>query len=140
MVAENIASPGYCDSNISNTGDYRMSDEMAIAGNYVYVMLGGRHGADQILRVTMPAKLPNCNGTDSDEALEAHYAMQGKVMSSVKALSSGSYITSLAATEVDSEERVFYVERSNGSGGTKMLLWTSKTQKAEVIGEFKTEP
>jgi hypothetical protein len=139
LVATSIAPLAYCDSNTSNTGEYRVSDVVAVAGKSVYVVLSGRHGADQLLRVTMPAKPPACNGTESDEALVAHYAMQAKVLSSVKVLNWGSYIKSLAVIVVKGEERVFYIDQQPSAGKGQMMLWTSRTEEAEVIGEFKEE-
>jgi len=138
LVATSIAPLAYCDSNTSNTGQYRVSDAVAVAGKNVYVTLSGRHGADLLLRVTMPAKPPTCDGTDSGEALVAHYAMQGKVLSSVKVLANHTNIELLAAVVINGEERVFYIIHPD-HGTSQMMLWTSRTDKAEVIEEFKDE-
>ena len=133
-----IAPLAYCDSNFSNTGAYIVGDTTAVAGKFIYVALSGRHGTDVLLRVTMPAESPPCDGTDSVEALAAHYAMQAKVLSSVKVLDQISNIQSLAAVVVKGEERVLCIS-DNHNGTSQMILWTSKAGKAEVIGEYKTE-
>jgi len=138
LVAAGIAPLAYCDSNTSNTGQYRVSDAVAVAGKSVYVALSGRHGADLLLRVTMPAKPPTCDGTESGDALVAHYAMQAEVLSAVKVLADDTNIESLAAALINGEERVFYISQPH-HGTSQMMLWTSRADKAEVIGEFKDE-
>jgi len=135
-----IARLEYRDSSISNTGMFYASNTLAAAGERVYVALGGRHGDDRLLRVTMPAKPPPNDGTDSHEALVAHYAMESKVLSSAKVLDGGQHIGSLAATLVKGEERVFYLVRPDFAGARiKMMLWSSRTGKPEVIGEFEAK-
>lgn len=133
-----IAPLAYCDSSISNTGRYSVSNTIAVAGNYVYTALSGRHGDDILLRMTMPAKAPDNNGTDSGEALEAHYKMQAKVLSSVKVLERDTHILVLAAIVVKGEERVFYLVRPHYDR-VRMMLWTSSTEEGEIIGEYKEE-
>jgi len=139
LTGTSIAPLAYCDSNFTNTGEYRVGTALAVAGKNVYLTLKGRHGADLLLRVTMPAKPPSCDGTESAEALMKHYAMQSKVLSSVKVLTPGDYIEALAATVVNGEERIFYIVTQPGQKTGQMMLWTSKTPAAEVIGEFKDE-
>ena len=133
-----IAPLAYCDSSISNTGKYSVRNTIAVAGNHVYAALSGRHGDDVLLRMTTPAKAPPNNGTDSGDALEAHYRMQAKVLSSVKVLEEDKQIEILAAIVVKGEERVFYLVHPHYDR-VQMVLWTSSTEEGEVIGEYKEE-
>lgn len=55
MDAACIAPITYKDSSISNTGEYKLSESIAVAGHHVYAVLNGRHGEDLLVRLTIPA-------------------------------------------------------------------------------------
>lgn len=138
LVGARIAPLAILNTDEANGGGMWVN-QVAPAGNWIYVQLRGRHMAT-ILRTAMPAKPMYAPGDGDFPTVKNQLDAMNVSLTTTQIIADDlGDIFGFCATEVNGKPRVFYCTRTDAEGkGPGMLLWEGEGP-ARVIGYLPQE-